>query len=170
MILTGLEICSSLWLSYWSDSGPNPEYSTDFYFKVYICLSLSYGVSCFFRNGALSLQSLRSSKQVHKEMITKVIRAPVNLFFDRIPAGRLLNRFSKDLKKVDTSISGSINFVLWSFFILLSTFTVCMLVGSVWVTPLIILFGYAAVKLQRKYTRVNREVTRLCKLLLKIMT
>ena len=34
-------------------------------------------------------------------MAFKVIHAPINLFFDTTPSGWILNRFSKDIEKLD---------------------------------------------------------------------
>jgi len=39
-------------------------------------------------------------------MIKKVMGAPVNLYFDVTPIGRILNKFSKDLNDTETEISG----------------------------------------------------------------
>lgn len=37
-------------------------------------------------------------------MITRVINAPINLFFDRTPSGMILNKFSKDISKIDDAM------------------------------------------------------------------
>jgi hypothetical protein len=34
-------------------------------------------------------------------MLAKVLRAPINLFYDVTPIGKILNRFSKDLQVMD---------------------------------------------------------------------
>lgn len=38
-------------------------------------------------------------------MIKTVANAPVNLYFDVTPIGRILNKFSKDLSAIETSIA-----------------------------------------------------------------
>lgn len=43
----------------------------------------------------------RASKIIHEEMIENVMNAPINLYFDVTPVGRILNKFSKDLAVVD---------------------------------------------------------------------
>ena len=40
---------------------------------------------------------------MHDSLINRVIAAPVNLFFDITPIGKLLNRFSSDLKFVKST-------------------------------------------------------------------
>ena len=34
-------------------------------------------------------------------MVEKVVGAPINLYFDKTPSGKILNRFSNDIDKID---------------------------------------------------------------------
>ena len=45
--------------------------------------------------------SWTAAKAIHREMLKKVLNAPINLYFDVTPIGRILNRFSKDLNVVE---------------------------------------------------------------------
>jgi len=56
----------------------------------------------FLRAYSLSLMSLRMSKKLHEGLISKVLNAPINLYFDVTPIGRILNKFSKDLLSLDS--------------------------------------------------------------------
>ena len=38
-------------------------------------------------------------------MIETVLKAPINLYFDVTPIGRIMNRFSKDLSQIEISLS-----------------------------------------------------------------
>jgi len=38
-------------------------------------------------------------------MITKVLNAPINLYFDVTPIGTIMNRFSKDISMIDNNIA-----------------------------------------------------------------
>jgi ABC-type multidrug transport system fused ATPase/permease subunit len=49
-------------------------------------------------------------------MVEKVLRAPVNLFFDVTPTGTIMNRFSKDLQVLDNNIAFSIGDGLVKFY------------------------------------------------------
>jgi len=156
-----LQTLSNFWLSYWSDTSAHPEHSNTFYFGVYAGLGLSYGFFSFIRTWMLTMQSIRCSRTMHKNMFSKIIRAPVNLFFDRVPTGRLLNRLSKDLAVLDSYISTAFGYFLVTVYSLLADIVVCLIVGTFWVFPLVLLFFFASFKIQRSYMRVNREVTRL---------
>ena len=41
--------------------------------------------------------NFRAITNIHKDMIHKVLHAPINTYFDVTPIGRILNKFSKDL-------------------------------------------------------------------------
>jgi len=44
-------------------------------------------------------------------MLQRLVNAPVNTYFDKTPSGKILNRFSRDISKVDSEIG--IN-IMWS--------------------------------------------------------
>jgi len=48
------------------------------------------------------LSSVNASIKLHSNMIYRILRVPINLFLDKTPVGRILNRFSNDLKMFDT--------------------------------------------------------------------
>ena len=53
----------------------------------------------------MSRKNLIFSKLIHEEMLGKVLNAPINLYFDVTPIGRILNKFSKDLEVADGYVS-----------------------------------------------------------------
>ena len=59
---------------------------------------------------------LKVGKRLHNILIAYVFRAPINLFFDVTPLGKVLNRFSKDLAVIDEQIYynlGAFGTCLW---------------------------------------------------------
>ncbi|CAG9321346.1 unnamed protein product [Blepharisma stoltei] len=75
---------------------------------LFLFLGLRFGGSLFIYIRTLFLlviQGIRASKNIHKAIINSFSRAPVNLFYDVTPLGRILNRISKDLNTIDESIS-----------------------------------------------------------------
>lgn len=53
------------------------------------------------RVSVMLLFSWSATKKLHGTMLRNVFEAPVNLYFDTTPIGRILNRFSKDLNALD---------------------------------------------------------------------
>jgi len=54
---------------------------------------------------------LKLGKMIHDNMLWNVIRAPMQ-FFDITPLGRLINRFSGDLDKVDSQVPAASRYIL----------------------------------------------------------
>jgi hypothetical protein len=44
--------------------------------------------------------TLKGDFKLHERMISKVVKAPINLYFDITPLGRVLNKFSGDLSSL----------------------------------------------------------------------
>lgn len=57
-------------------------------------------VICYLKYGVTICLSSRANLKIHKEMFQSISRAPVS-YFDRMPSGRILSRFSTDLGSVD---------------------------------------------------------------------
>ena len=53
----------------------------------------------------LQLLGWRGTKKLHSDMLAKVFNAPINLYFDVTPIGRILNKFSKDLSGIEREFS-----------------------------------------------------------------
>ena len=92
-------------------------------------------------------------------MIDKVIRAPVNLFFDVIKTGTLINRFSKDMEVIDEKVSETMSEVLFNFYES-SAFLVVMLVLSYYFIFLIPLLFYICFKIFSYAVSAYRECNR----------
>jgi ABC-type multidrug transport system fused ATPase/permease subunit len=92
-----LSLAIPIWISVWSaaDDQTNVKY-------FYILAAISGGacIGSLFRNIALMKTLLRANKYLHDKLFYSVIRSPVT-FFDSTPAGRILNRFSKDTDVAD---------------------------------------------------------------------
>ena len=102
---------------------------------------------------------LRASRNLHDKMTTAVIKSPV-IFFDTNSAGRILNRFSKDIGCMDDQLPPqflhAVQLCLFSLgATLLSAATNYWLV--IGITPLVLLFLYFG----RYYLKTSRELKRL---------
>ncbi|XP_058044804.1 ATP-binding cassette sub-family C member 5 isoform X2 [Ahaetulla prasina] len=111
---------SNWWLSYWIKEGSgnttlllgNETIVSDsmkdnphmrYYAGIY---ALSMGVMLILkavRGIAFVKGTLRASSRLHDELFRRILRSPMK-FFDTTPAGRILNRFSKDMDEVDVRL------------------------------------------------------------------
>jgi len=105
------EIGSSFWLAKWADdtvnayvvNEPLTDAETIYYLNIYAVFGL-LGVACLIARGyALAYHRLRSSRRLHADMLASILRAPIS-FFDVTPMGRVLNRFSHDMDKIDLEL------------------------------------------------------------------
>lgn len=74
------------------------------YFLMILFLSLASGFLTSFVSFGISMATIRIAKLLHENMIKKTVDAPINLYFDKTPSGRILNRFSSDISKVDSGL------------------------------------------------------------------
>lgn len=97
-------------------------------YKMFTILVFTYASSAslmmLLRCFLLFMMTLRGSRNLHNQMVAKVLRAPVNLFFDVTPTGNIMNRFSKDLQVIDNNLSFSIGNALVQVYQLISVLIV----------------------------------------------
>ena len=161
-----MKTSGSFVLAAWTDKSLNEdeaEHSNLYYITVYALLGL--GEVPFYLIGAMLLfyKSVELSRKLSFDMFKQIIRAPLNLFFDRVPKGRLINRFASDLDSIDSTLPHNINFLVHIPIELLARFIVCWIAGTVWAFPLGLVFLFIGIKLQQAYLSVFREATRLSK-------
>ena len=105
------------------------------------------------------LAALKASENLHDQMTKAVLKAPV-LFFDTNPAGRILNRFSKDIGCMDDILPGKFLFAI-QLCLYFFTATTLSAVANFWLfitcAPLTVLFIY----LTKYYLKSAREIRRL---------
>ena len=59
----------------------------------------------------LAWGSVEAARLMHQDLLSNVLRLP-QAFFDTVPGGRILNRFSKDVDTVDVLLPGSFSSML----------------------------------------------------------
>ena len=80
-------------------------------------------------------------------MISRVLEAPVNLYFDVTPVGRIMNKFSKDLNAIESSQGGMLSMIMANFFRLIQVFAVAIY-AVYWIgaaLPIILMFAFCLV-------------------------
>ncbi|KAJ0965904.1 hypothetical protein J5N97_027042 [Dioscorea zingiberensis] len=102
---------------------------------------------------------LCAAVQVHSELLSKIVDAPVH-FFDQNPSGRILNRLSSDLYMIDDSLPFILNILLAHFFSLLGI-VVVLSYAQIFFLLLLLPLWYVYSKVQFYYRSTSRELRRL---------
>lgn len=100
----GLEIGGSFWLSYWAEQASASSY----YINMFTLISLGAIFMTAVRSILLANHRLKASVALHHDLTKSIMSAPIS-FFDITPIGRVLNRFSADMDKVDLELSSSLS-------------------------------------------------------------
>ena len=160
----GLQSGQSWWLSVWSTAvevAPATEEQDDamYYMKWYFVIGIISLVVQIARQVGLVLGALVAAGNLHRSLLDTVLALPMS-FFDTQPTGRLLNRFTKDIEAVDTSLQSSLSsFLSCSVSVLWSLVVVVVVSPATAVAFFPITFAYA--RIQRMYVSSSRELKRL---------
>jgi ABC-type multidrug transport system fused ATPase/permease subunit len=95
-----------------------------------------------------------ASEEMHREMVTSVLRAPLT-FFESTPVGRLIQRFTRDLDQIDQQLPGSFGQFVASTLNIISA-----MVAIAVVTPSFAVFGVPILVVYMFITNFYRQVAR----------
>jgi len=148
------------WLAVWSEAYlEGGGESEDYFLYVYCVLGVVAIVMAFARAGAFAKALAISSEEMHNSLVCCVMRAPMS-FFDTTPTGRIINRFSKDMDQIDTSLQRSVPlFVQLLLQVIGVAITVILLVPIFLLAVLPLMFLYHWI--QKYFRPVARGLQRL---------
>ncbi|CAK9437436.1 uncharacterized protein LODBEIA_P18140 [Lodderomyces beijingensis] len=157
-----LSVGGNYWLKYWteqnSESGSNNNVWN--FLLIYAAFGVGSTIANVLRTGILSLWlGLNASRKIHDSMAVQIMRAPMG-FFERTPVGRIMNRFTSDINKIDSGIP----FVLQMFVVTITrtVFTLLVISLAIPAYALVILFLSAIyVYYEIYYVSISRELKRL---------
>ncbi|XDG00923.1 hypothetical protein ABKA04_000538 [Annulohypoxylon sp. FPYF3050] len=156
------QIGGSVWLKHWAEAnkeaGGNPDVGK--FLGIYFAVGVgSSGLAMVQTLILWIFCSIEASRKLHERMATAIFRSPMS-FFDTTPAGRILNRFSSDIYKLDEVLARTFNMLFVN--LARSGFTLVVISVS---TPafiaLIIPLSAIYYWVQRYYLRTSRELKRL---------
>ena len=104
------ESFSQIWMAKWSSGFGNNSKITDvesleIYCIVEIASCIVSGVSTVI----IAVGAFRASRKLHDNLLFSLLRSPMS-FFDTTPLGRILNRLSKDIERVDTDVPHQLSY------------------------------------------------------------
>ncbi|KAI0010304.1 P-loop containing nucleoside triphosphate hydrolase protein [Xylariaceae sp. FL0662B] len=156
------QIAGSVWLKNWSErngeAGRNPEVAK--YLGIYFAFGVGSSALTVVQTLILWIFcSIEASRKLHERMATAIFRSPMS-FFDTTPAGRILNRFSSDIYRLDEVLARTFNMLFVN--LARSGFTLIVIsVSTPLFVALIIPLSALYYWVQRYYLRTSRELKRL---------
>jgi len=156
------QIGGSVWLKNWSEHNQDTNSNDDVgkYIGVYFAFGIGSAALVVVQTLILWIFcSIEASRKLHERMATAMFRSPMS-FFETTPAGRILNRFSSDIYRVDEVLARTFNMLFVNSARALFTLVVISASTPIFITlilPLAALYLY----IQRYYLRTSRELKRL---------
>ncbi|MCJ1306993.1 hypothetical protein MMC25_000637 [Agyrium rufum] len=157
-----LQVGGSIWLKHWSEV--NEQYGRNPAVGKYIGVYFAFGIGgAIMTMGQSLIQwifcSIEASRKLHERMAYAIFRSPMS-FFETTPTGRIINRFSSDMWRVDEVLARTFAMLfsnsakaIWT----ISLITASTPIFAVLILPLGALYVY----IQRYYLRTSRELKRL---------
>ena len=121
LLLMGLYTCwclldfASLWfLQAWVQLPKETQSNVLLFMAYYGSLSILTTFIVLCRNLVVFKNNIVLSRELNFEMSFRLIHASMNQFFDRVPLGRILNRFLKDSSVVDAQVPWKVIFFFYA--------------------------------------------------------
>jgi len=97
-----VEMRESLVLAVWVDAKVEYPDASDNVFMIRMIVVVLCCCACIcICFAAVANTALGAARSIHNQVMTSLLKAPVDRFFDKQPVGRLINRLSFDMKQVD---------------------------------------------------------------------
>ena len=155
-----LGVSSDLWLAYWTshdDAWQAIHVHRNVY--IYATLSIASGLTVFVRTYTISKGGYDAAKSLFERMNHAVLYAPMS-WIDVNPSGRILNRFSDDVSKIDLNMPFAVGSCFATVFNLGGSLLAVAIITK-WLVIIVIPISYAYVTVMRWYIKASREVQRL---------
>jgi ATP-binding cassette subfamily C (CFTR/MRP) protein 1 len=154
-------VISDMWVGQWAIHGIQTGKTVDkFYMHWYIVLVIGTVVLAVVRGACFVAACMGASRNMHDMLLLRILRAPINTYFDVTPLGRIINKFSKDLDNMDSLLPDFFVNNLQNGFQCLFIFIVCITA-----TPfMLFVLGPAMLvfyRYQRYFRQTSRELKRL---------
>ncbi|KAI0332194.1 multidrug resistance-associated ABC transporter [Cubamyces sp. BRFM 1775] len=130
-----------------------------FYIGIYAAIALSTGLVNIAGVITQYTGALRASRVLFEQLLKTVVRATMR-WHDVTPQGRLLNRFSKDVETIDTSLAGTLQSLNASLALFAVSMLTVIVVFPLFIFPAIIL-GYLYRHTAVTFLNTSRDLRRI---------
>ncbi|WVW80972.1 hypothetical protein I302_102963 [Kwoniella bestiolae CBS 10118] len=141
--------------SYFPPAQTNPG----FYLTVYTGIVLGAALFGVASSAVGSWSSYRAAIHLHDRLLNRVMRSTVR-FFNTTPVGRIINRFSRDVETIDTSLNGALRTVIIYVASLIGAIVVVAAIVPWFLVPAAVI-SYLYYQYSVVYLRVGRSLRRL---------
>ncbi|KAK7677231.1 hypothetical protein QCA50_019825 [Cerrena zonata] len=138
---------------------PRAQEHPFFYIGVYAAITLGAALVNIIAAATQYTGALRASRVLFKRLLVTVVRATMR-WHDVTPQGRMLNRFSKDVETVDTSLAGTLQSVNSSLAVFAASALTVIYVFPLFIFPAVII-GYLYRLLAIGYLNTGRDLRRM---------
>ncbi|OBZ77340.1 ATP-dependent bile acid permease [Grifola frondosa] len=130
-----------------------------FYIGIYAAIALSTGLVNITGVITQYTGALRASRTLFQRLLTAVVRATMR-WHDVTPQGRMLNRFSKDVETVDTSLASSLQAVNQSLALFAASVITVIVIFPLFIFPAAII-GFFYRQAAIGYLNTGRDIRRM---------
>ena len=155
-----LNFAASWFLQYWTTEEENQRDIKRFV-TFTLLIALAAAGADFVRVFIFQMGNLRLGAKLNYVMSFRLLHASVTKFFDRVPVGRILNRFLKDSDVVDKQLGAEIAYFLKTVFLCILDLSVMVFTSTPIVVPFYFMYAYMSFRVQKRYQMLKRDITRL---------
>ncbi|KAJ2783043.1 hypothetical protein GGI15_002728 [Coemansia interrupta] len=160
LLSRGVSILQDYWVRLWmASSSGSPGRSVVGWLGCYVLLGM---LSTLVRLTAMvneNVGGMRAGRKYHEQLFVRVMNASPR-FFDKTPIGRVISRFSRDMRTIDDSIIGYISILIAQIMQVASVFAIISSVTPPFVLIALAMSAAYAV-LAVYYLNATRELKRL---------
>uniref|UniRef100_UPI00398F530D ATP-binding cassette sub-family C member 9-like isoform X1 n=1 Tax=Pristiophorus japonicus TaxID=55135 RepID=UPI00398F530D len=161
-VMVAIDYCLAAWTS--QCTSQNVSTVTDkiqqHHYKMWYSILCSVGIMlCLITSLTVEWMGLTAAKNLHRNLLNKIILAPVR-FFDSTPLGQILNRFSADTNIIDQHIPPTLESLTRSTFLCLSAIGVLTFVTPIFLVALLP-FGVAFYFIQKYFRVASKDLQEL---------
>lgn len=157
IMTTLLSVLGNFWLKHWTE---NTGSSKALLIGVYAAFGFGSGLANLARTVCMYVFcSIKASRKLHDSMSLAVVRSPMS-FFETTPVGRILNRFTNDINKVDETIPRTFGGFFSSCVKAAFTIGIIGLTMPIFLVIIMVL-SIVYVYYQRYYIATSRELERI---------
>jgi ABC-type multidrug transport system fused ATPase/permease subunit len=160
LLYAAMQTVSSICIEEWSSTNGTENK----YLYLYMGFATGSILFIFIEVYVLLISSIHQGKEVHSNIIKRVLYSSYTNFFNRVPIGRILNRLGRDIKGLDEDVGGSLSYCLLYFVQILSAVALIIYSSTYLVLiPLVCIFAICFF-IRKYYVSALHQIARLEKI------